>query len=191
MTMPTRRPADASDGALVCRVADGDAGALAALYDRYGRPAFALAHRVTDDPACAQDVVREVFLDLWRDPTRYDPARGGFPSWLLATTHHRAVEMARLDATRRSRRAVLAEDGSPPGPRGDRVRRALGALPAPQREAVALAYYTGYSQGEIAEHTGTPVGTVQAQLLTGMRRLRGLLDATTDFDGATDAGGVR
>jgi RNA polymerase sigma-70 factor (ECF subfamily) len=192
MTLPTPRPAaDAADGALVCRVADGDAGALEALYDRYGRPAFALARRITGEPVGAQAVVREVFLELWREPARYDPARGGFPSWLLAATHHRAVEAVRRDGTTRGRRGALAEAGPPAaGSHGDRVRRALDTLPPPQREAVALAYYTGYTQGEIAEQTGTPIGAVRAQLLAGMRRLRGLLDHT-DVDGGADAGGAR
>ena len=73
--------ADVSDGVLVRRLTDGDNGALEALYDRYVRPAFALARRITGDPAFAEEVVQEVFLALWRDPAKYDPQRGGFPSW--------------------------------------------------------------------------------------------------------------
>ena len=194
MTMPTPRSgADAPDGVLVSRVADGDGSALESLYDRYGPPAFALAWWITGESVLAQSVVREVFLELWRDPVRYDPAHGGFPSWLLATTHHRAVDAVRDEAARTGRSARTEQAAGPSpvegaartGPHGDRVRRALGALPPPQRQALVLAYYTGYTQREIAEHTDTPLDTVRIRMLAGMRQLRDLLD------GAADAGAVR
>jgi RNA polymerase sigma factor (sigma-70 family) len=202
VTMPPapRPEADASDGVLVRRVADGDDSALEALYDRYGRPAFALARRITGEAVFAEDVVQEVFLALWRDPAKYDPARGGFPSWLLATTHHKAVDAVRREETVRRRRVALAEDADlytsaaselPPvedaawaGLRGERVRQALGSLPQVQREALVLAYYAGYTQREIAERTDTPLGTVKTRMLAGMRRLRDLLDGVADAEGA-------
>ena len=198
---PVPRPeADASDGVLVRRVAAGDDSALEALYDRYGRPAFALARRITGEPVFAEEVVQEVFLALWRDPAKYDPARGGFPSWLLATTHHKAVDAVRREETVRRRRVQLAEDADrytaastadlPPvedaawaGLRGERVRQALGALPPVQREALVLAYYAGYTQREIADRTNTPLGTVKTRMLAGMRRLRDLLDGVSDAEG--------
>ena len=202
MTMPpaSRPEADASDGMLLRRVADGDDTALEALYDRYGRPAFALARRITGEQVFAEEVVQEVFLALWRDPEKYDPARGGFPSWLLATTHHKAVDAVRREETVRRRRATLAEEAVtytsaasdlPPvedaawsGLRGERVRKALGSLPEPQREALVLAYYAGYTQREIAERTNTPLGTVKTRMLAGMRRLRDQLDGVSDAEGA-------
>jgi RNA polymerase sigma-70 factor, ECF subfamily len=188
MTMPTPRPpVDASDSALARRLADGDAGALAALYDRYSRSAFALACRVSGDPASAEEVVREVFLELWRDPARSDPAGGGLPGRLLASTHHRAVAAARRAGTTAARPdADLAHAASPgAGEHGRRVRAALAALPPPHREAVTLAYYTGCSQRQIAERTGAPVGTVRSWLLAGMQQLRDVLDR------AVEAGGDR
>ena len=200
MTPASRPEADASDGVLLRRVADGDDTALEALYDRYGRPAFALARRITGEQVFAEEVVQEVFLALWRDPEKYDPARGGFPSWLLATTHHKAVDAVRREETVRRRRATLAEEAVrytsatsdlPPvedaawsGLRGERVRKALGSLPEPQREALVLAYYAGYTQREIAERTNTPLGTVKTRMLAGMRRLRDLLDGVSDAEGA-------
>ena len=202
MTMPPapRPEADASDGMLVRRVAEGDDAALEALYDRYGRPAFALARRITGETVFAEDVVQEVFLALWRDPEKYDPTRGGFPSWLLATTHHKAVDAVRREETVRRRRASLAEEAAsytsaasdlPPvedaawsGLRGERVRQALGALPEAQREALVLAYYAGYTQREIAERTNTPLGTVKTRMLAGMRRLRDLLDEVSGTERA-------
>jgi RNA polymerase sigma factor (sigma-70 family) len=202
VTMPPapRPEADASDGVLLRRVADGDDTALEALYDRYGRPAFALARRITGEQVFAEEVVQEVFLALWRDPEKYDPTRGGFPSWLLATTHHKAVDAVRREETVRRRRATLAEEAGaytsatsdlPPvedaawsGLRGERVRKALSSLPEPQREALVLAYYAGYTQREIAERTNTPLGTVKTRMLAGMRRLRDLLDGVSDAEGA-------
>src|SRR5829696_6747501 len=97
---PAPRPeVDAPDGTLVRQVAAGEDAALEALYDRYGRPAFALARRITGEQTFAEEIVEEVFLALWRDPEKYDPARGGFPSWLLATTHHKAVDAVRREET--------------------------------------------------------------------------------------------
>jgi RNA polymerase sigma factor (sigma-70 family) len=189
--------AAASDGVLVRRLTEGDTAALEALYDRYVRPAFALARRITGNPGFAEDVVQEVFLALWRDPAKYDPLRGGFPSWLLAATHHKAVDAVRREQTARSRRASLAEEADyytaagagdlPPvedaawaGLRGERVRKALSRLPAPQREALVLAYYAGFTQSEIADRTGVPLGTVKTRMLAGTRRLRQLLDEVAD-----------
>jgi RNA polymerase sigma factor (sigma-70 family) len=198
---PAPRPeADASDGVLVRRIEDGDHSAREALYDRYGRPAFSLARRITGEPGFAEDVVQEVFLALWRDPAKYDPARGGFHSWLLATTHHKAVDAVRREEVVRRRRVQLAEDAdwftsatasdAPPvedaawaGLRGERVRQALGSLSMVQREALVLAYYAGFTQREIAEYTGAPLGTVKTRMLAGMRRLRGLLDGVSDAEG--------
>ena len=186
MTIPTPRPAvdaDDGDGALVRRLAEGDDGALEALYDRYGRTAFALACRVAGGPAAAEQVVREVFLELWREPGRYDPEHGGLPRWLLASTHRKAVEAARRQGTR----PPPEPEPVPPagaGEHGRRVRAALADLPAAQREAVALAYYTGRTQREIAERTGAPVGTVQTQLFAGMRMLRHALDRPAGAGGA-------
>ena len=202
---PAPRPeADTSDGVLVRRLSDGEHGAMEAameaLYDRYGRPAYAVARRITGDPVFAEEVVQEVFLALWRDPAKYDPVRGGFPSWLLAATHHKAVDAVRREQTVRDRRASLAEEASrataapaadiPPvedavwaGLRGERVRRALAQLAPPQREALVLAYYAGYTQSEVAARTEAPLGTVKTRMLAGMRRLRELLDEVSE--GAT------
>jgi RNA polymerase sigma factor (sigma-70 family) len=180
----------ASDGALVRRIAAGDQEALGALFDRYGRPAFALATRITGNPELAEDVVHEVFLRLWRDPSRYDPARGGFPGWLLAATHHLALGATRRQsAARQCREALAAELASrgapatPSGGRGNRTSLALAALPAAQRQALVLAYFAGHTQSEIATDTDVPLGTVRARMVSGMRQLRVLLDGTPDEPG--------
>jgi RNA polymerase sigma factor (sigma-70 family) len=206
LTHPVRPAGDGvSDADLVRRLAAGDERAMEELYDRYGRPAFSLARRITGEPVFAEEVVQEVFLALWRDPAKYDPSRGGFASWLLATTHHKAVDAVRREQTLRKRRAQAAEEADfyasavstgPPvedavwtGLRGERVRAALSTLPLPQREALTLAYFGGYTQREIADRTGTPLGTVKTRMLAGMRRLRALLDGVGETDYGSE--GVR
>ncbi|MEN3360382.1 MAG: hypothetical protein V7637_4364 [Mycobacteriales bacterium] len=200
MTTPTRPRGDGvSDADLVSRLAAGDPRAMEELYDRYSRPAYSLARRITGEAVFAEEVVQEVFLALWRDPAKYDPARGGFASWLLAATHHKAVDAVRREQTVRRRRAQAAEEAdwfetaiadTPTiedtvwtGLRGAQVRKALGTLPTPQREALTLAYFGGYTQREIAAMTGIPLGTVKTRMLAGMRRLRALLDGVDDSEG--------
>jgi RNA polymerase sigma-70 factor (ECF subfamily) len=183
---PARDPGDAQ---LVQRVADGDQDALGALYDRYGRPAFSLARRICADDGLAEDVVQEVFLAFWRNPLRFDPVRGAFGTWLLTLVHHKSVDAVRKESAIRRRTVPAAEEGeewsAPPGPGADQaalgavvagqVRDALGELPAEQRRALALAYYGGYTQREVATLTGVPLGTVKSRMFTGLQRLRNVL----------------
>jgi RNA polymerase sigma-70 factor (ECF subfamily) len=159
-----------------------------------GRPAYALARRILTDPELAQDVVQEVFLTVWRDARRYDPRRGGFSSYLLTLTHHKAVDAVRREENLRKRRAPAdaldltesreaAVDDEVWGMlRRDRVRTALADLPDPQREALGLAYFGGYTQREIAMLTGTPLGTVKTRMLAGMKRMRDVLQVPLDHD---------
>lgn len=176
------------DARLISLVRDGDGAALEALYARYSRPCAALARRILGDPGLAQDVVQEAFLALWRDPAKFDPARGSFASWLLAMTHHKAVDSVRREENLRKRRASadvleFTESDAPRVEeavwemvRGERVREALNRLPPVQREALLLGYFGGYTQREIAGITSTPLGTVKTRMLAGMRRLRDSLE---------------
>lgn len=196
------RPRDPADELLVRRICDGDQAALGELYDRYGRPAFSLARRICADDGIAEDVVQEVFLTFWKDPHRYVPDRGAFGTWLLTLVHHKSVDAVRRESTIRRRTVPAADDGAewsaPPGPGADQaalgavvagqVREALGQLPAEQRQALALAYYGGYTQREVATITGVPLGTVKSRMFTGVQRLRSVLgpligDVATDFLG--------
>jgi RNA polymerase sigma factor (sigma-70 family) len=199
------RRRDPADDLLVGRVADGDTAALGALYDRYGRPAYSLARRICADDGLAEDVVQEVFLAFWRDPHRFDPARGAFGSWLLTLVHHKSVDAVRRESAVRRRTVPAAEDGeewsAPPGPGADhaalgavaagQVREALGRLPDEQRRALALAYYGGYTQREVAALTGVPLGTVKSRMFTGVQRLRSALGPVLGEPGPDESGGAR
>ena len=187
VSSPARRVGDGPAGAdLVLRIRAGDRGAVDELYDRYSRPAFALARRVLADEVLAEDVVQDVFLSVWRDPGAFDAGRGSFSSWLMAMVHHKAVDAVRREESHRRRQSRAEEDLARSTPTSSRdvedeawsrvmseqVRGALSALPAPQREALTLAYYGGYTQREVAALTSTPLGTVKTRMLAGMRRLR-------------------
>jgi RNA polymerase sigma factor (sigma-70 family) len=187
-----------ADSELVARVRERAPDALEILYARYGRPCYSLARRILADETLAQDVVQEVFLALWRDPGRFDPARGAFSSWLLSMTHHKAVDSVRREENLRKRRAglELVDDRASTAPsvpeevwaglRRERVREAIGQLPGAQREALQLAYFGGYTQREIAGLTGAPLGTVKTRMFSGMRRMRSVLAGPLSEDVAED-----
>ena len=187
---PDRLTSVVTDVELVLDLAAGDDNALATLYDRYGTPCWSLAKRILRDDELAKEVVQEVFLALWRNPRAYDPSRGGFSTWLLSMTHHKAVDLVRREDGHRRRAAAVAidadatvtiDDAVTDGLRATRVRRALSALPEPQREVLVLAYFGGYTQPEIAARTGAPLGTVKTRTLLAMRRLRtALADEAAD-----------
>jgi RNA polymerase sigma factor (sigma-70 family) len=172
------------DRTLMAQIVERDEIALEVLYARYGRACYGLARRILADEQFAQDVVQEVFLTVWRDADRFDPARGGFSSWLLSMTHHKAVDAVRREENLRKRRTTsdLLEERAVDGPavhdevwstvRGEQVRAAMQLLPDAQREVLALAYFGGYTQREIAGLTSTPLGTVKTRMLAGMKRLK-------------------
>jgi RNA polymerase sigma factor (sigma-70 family) len=176
-------PTALEDAALLARVTDRDEAAIEALYERYGKACFALARRILDDAQLAEDVVQQVFLALWQG-SGYDASRGALSTWLLSVTHHKAVDAVRREGTRRKRlageQALLEVAATGPGPddevwarlRAERTRAALRLLPSEQREVLLLAYYGGYTQREIADLTGLPLGTVKSRTLAAMRRLR-------------------
>src|SRR5918998_6413715 len=189
-----RRPEDdVADADILRRIRAGERSAVDDLYDRFRRPAFALARRILNDDGLAEDVLQDVFLSVWRDPGAYDRGRGTFASWLLAVVHHKAVDAVRREESHR-RRQTRAEDdlvlSAPTSARdveddawtrlvAERVRTALGTLPDAQREALTLAYYGGYTPREVAALTRAPLGTVKTRMLAGMRRLREELGGVT------------
>ena len=172
-----------SDEALVARVARSDDAALAELYDRFGRVAYGLAVRVLRDRSLAEDAVQEAFLALWRTADRFVPERSSARTWVLTLVHRRAVDAVRREERRRAEPLDNAPEES--GARTDeaawlalergRVQDALRRLPDQQREALELAYYGGFTQSELAERLGEPLGTIKSRMFNGLGRLRDLL----------------
>ena len=155
------------------------------LYDRFRAPAYSLARRIIGDGVLAEDVLQEVFLSIWRSPAGFDASRGALSTWVMSMVHHKAVDAVRREQSQRDRqaRAQLDLDSAVPTTAdvGDavcdravaqRVRTALAGLPPAQREALGLAYFSGYTQSEIASLTGTPLGTVKTRMRAGMGQLR-------------------
>jgi RNA polymerase sigma-70 factor (ECF subfamily) len=182
-----------ADEELIERLQRRDESALAALYDRYARPAFSLALRLLHDQGLAEDVIQEVFITLWNRPEVYTPARGRFLPWLLGVTHHRAVDVLRSRAADQRRRVsgeqrdLLLDFAADPHHLADpadrvvlglevqAVRQALRRLPSEQQEALSLSLLSGLTHTEIAERLGQPLGTVKTRLRLGLRKLRAAL----------------
>jgi RNA polymerase sigma-70 factor (ECF subfamily) len=176
------------------RVAQGDENALGRLYDRFGQAVYSLCLRIVRDGPTAEELTQEVFVRLWRSAASFEPDRGRVSTWLLRIAHNLALNELR----RRQSRPVLApdtdwEDASEHLPdthdesdpavaadqreRAEMVRRVMMQLPAPQRQAIELAFFGGLSQAEVAAALGEPLGTVKSRIRLGMQRLRELLVA--------------
>jgi RNA polymerase sigma-70 factor (ECF subfamily) len=174
-----------SDEALVALLARGDETALGELYDRSGRVAYGLARRILRDDGLAEDAVQDGFLAVWRGAAGFSPERGKASTWILTLVHRRAVDLVRREERRRADPLDERHD-TPSGPsteeaawlrfERERVQDALSRLPDVQREAIELAYYGGYSQTELAERLGVPLGTIKSRMFAGLARLRELLD---------------
>ena len=181
-----------SDEALVALVARGDESALGELYDRVGRIAYGLARRILRDDSLAEDAVQEGFLAVWRGAAGFRAERAKASTWILTLVHRRAVDLVRREERRRAE--PLSEDaavtaagiGDAPDEAAwlrferERVQAALRQLTDTQREALELAYYGGFSQSELAEKLGVPLGTIKSRMFSGLARLRELLDESTE-----------
>jgi RNA polymerase sigma-70 factor (ECF subfamily) len=185
----SRDLAHLSDEAVVALTARSDEAALGELYDRYGRAAYGLALRVVRDEALAEDAVQEAFLAIWRGASRFIPEKARASTWIMTLVHRRAVDLVRREERRRADPLPETEPGSG-GPSAadsawlrlerERVQTALAQLPVAQREAIELAYYGGFTQSELAERLGEPLGTIKSRMFAGLARLRELLDTPTD-----------
>lgn len=176
------------DADLIQRLGEGDGKAIGVLYDRFGRAAFALAHRITGDRSLAEEVVQEAFLDAWRAAARFDPGRASASTWLFTFVHRRSVDAVRRASVRphAAPEAVVPSDAPDPvdvevavvrNDEAARVRGALGRLPDRERQVLELAYLHGLSQSEIADRLGEPLGTVKSRTHAALARMRGLLEA--------------
>lgn len=175
------------DTELLALVRRGEEAALGALYDRHGRLIYAIALRITGDRETAEEVVQDVFQNVWQAAATFQPELGAFSSWLLGIARHRAIDATRSKRERARAREqtldqerMIVSDSSLVGAveqrlLRDAVREALGALPANQRQAIELAYYGGLTRAEIAERLNEPLGTVKTRLRLGLLKLRDVL----------------
>jgi RNA polymerase sigma factor (sigma-70 family) len=180
-----------SDEALVAQIARGDDDALGAFYDRFGRIVYSLALRVVRDAQLAEEATQEAFLAVWRTAGDFRASRGSARTWLLTIAHRRAVDRVRFEqrrvvgnepfdeGTEREMRefAASAEDEAWVVFERERLVRALRQIPDGEREVIELAYFDGYTQSELADRLGLPLGTVKRRTFTGLGRLRTLLEA--------------
>ena len=173
-----------SDEELVALVARSSEEALAEVYDRFGGVAYGLALRIVRDRSLAEDAVQEGFLAVWRSAPRFVPERARASTWILTLVHRRAVDLVRRQEGRRAEplgegfepeAGDSAEEAAWRGFERGRIQEALRRLPDQQREALELAYYGGFTQSELAERLGQPLGTIKSRTFNGLGRLRELL----------------
>jgi RNA polymerase sigma-70 factor (ECF subfamily) len=168
---------------LLGRVATGDEVAFGELYDQVSGRVLGLVRRLLKDFAQSEEVTQEIFLEVWQNAMRYDPAKGSATTWIFTMAHRRAVDRIRSSQSSRDRdsrigRRDLETDYDSVSEfveirvENERVQQALQRLTQLQRQAVTLAYYGGYSHSEVAELLKVPVGTVKTRLRDGMIRLR-------------------
>lgn len=177
--------AEMDDLAVIREAARGEIKALAALYDRYAGLLLAMANRMLGDKTVAEDLVQDVFMEVWRRAHAFDPSRGTVRTWLLVRLRSRALDRLR-SATHR--REVMVDDVGPreaaPTPEDpelspDRalVREAIRQLPDDQRLVIELSYFHGLSSSEIAEQMGSPIGTVKSRTAAALGKLRAAMSA--------------
>ena len=172
---------------LVARIARGDEAAFGQFYDAYAGLAFGLIRRILRDEPSAEEVLQEVFWQVWREAGSFDPDRGTAEAWLVMRAKTRAID--KLRSIRRKEQTFVApvDEGSARGPdsRGENpalaaedrtlVAGALAKLPEAQRRVIELSFFGGLTQSEIATRLGEPVGTVKTRARLGLERLRGML----------------
>jgi len=179
------------DAMLVHQLLQRDVDAFEQLYDRHSRIVYALVLRIVQQASTAEEVVQDVFLQLWRNARRYDARRGPFVPWLMAVARNRALDHLRLKSERQRRREDQSEELPPvfDSPqfekaldekrRAERVRAVMSSLNPQQKKAIELAYFEGLSHTEIAETLKEPLGTIKSWIRNGLLRLKEGLRATT------------
>jgi RNA polymerase sigma-70 factor (ECF subfamily) len=183
----TAQPQPVPDSALIENMRTGDEAALSTLYDRYSAMLFGMLVRILRDQQAAEEVLQDLFLQLWRNAAQFDAARGSLPAWLMVIGRNRAISRLR---GRRDREVLEENEGdyantfaSGQNIEDEAVRAqvarnisaAMGQLPVEQRQAVELAYFEGMTQSEIASKTGIPLGTVKTRVRTAMQTLRQII----------------
>lgn len=169
---------NSSDARLILSVRSGDQQAMGELFDRYSSLVYSVALRVLGDTGAAEDILQEVFMQLWRKPAVFDSARGSLAAWLAVIARNRAI-----DAIRKRKPETDIEDvivsvepdfaGEAERNRAaEHIRRKLSEMPEPQRSALEMAFFEGLTHSEIATKTGTPLGTIKTRIRTALISLR-------------------
>jgi RNA polymerase sigma-70 factor, ECF subfamily len=167
-----------ADASLVAAIRNGDEAAMAQLYDRYSGVVYSVALRVLGDTGAAEDILQEVFMQIWRSPDIFDASRGSLAGWLAVIARNRAIDSLR----KRRPEAEITEvivSVEPDLVRGvewsrtiEKIRGALGSMPPPQRSALEMSFFEGLTHSEIAAKTGEPLGTIKTRIRAGLLALR-------------------
>ena len=178
------------DRQLIHRITLDDQAALEALYGRYSTAVYSLAMYMLKQEALAEDATQETFLNIWLKASSFNADRGQPKSWIMSVAHHKIVDLIRS----RRRTSYMTDPGGdetlellPSGQASteeqveqtlqrERILKALTLLPEAQQEVVMLAYFEGYSQSEMAEKLGQPLGTVKTRVRLAMQKLRAALE---------------
>jgi len=188
--IPTANCDGSPDATLVHLLLQKDVNAFEQLYDRHSRPIYSLVLRILQQAGTAEEVVQDVFLQLWRNAAQYDVSRGPFVPWLFTLARNRALDTLRLKSERQRRRENQTEDLPPVASmpqyeqqldekrRAEKVRTVMATLSPQQKKAIELAYFEGLSHSEIAAALKEPLGTVKSWIRNGLLRLKEELQAT-------------
>jgi RNA polymerase sigma-70 factor, ECF subfamily len=166
------------DAALVSAIHSGDQSAMAQLYDRYSSIVYSVALRVLADTGAAEDVLQEVFLQLWRNPGAFNASRGQLGAWLSVITRNRAIDFLRKRRPETDIEDVIV--AVEPDLSGEvqragalqKIRTLLGSMPSAQRSALEMAFFEGLTHSEISQKTGEPLGTIKTRIRAGLLMLR-------------------
>ncbi|KUG53504.1 RNA polymerase subunit sigma [Serinicoccus chungangensis] len=175
---------------VIRRIADGDQQALAELYDLVSPRIFGLALRIVRDRSLAEEVTQDVFVQIWRQAAEVDPARGSVIGWIMTLTHRRAVDrvrseqaqsdrLHRYESRQTTRPYDVTAEAVTDRAEAERVHAALDRIGEPHRTTVALAYFSGLTQSEVAHRLGIPLGTAKTRIRDGLKKLRGQLEEVT------------
>jgi RNA polymerase sigma-70 factor, ECF subfamily len=173
-------PRAESDWSLLERVVRKEESALAALYDRYSGLVFAEAMRILRDNGAAEEILQDIFYQVWRTAEKFDPARGSLPGWLMVVTRNRAISRLRRSGSRSDEEldqnavsvSINLENAASQKQMIDRLKSVMSAMPDSQRQAIELAFFEGLTHSEIAAKTGEPLGTIKTRIRSALEVLR-------------------
>jgi RNA polymerase sigma-70 factor (ECF subfamily) len=173
-----RRIDAADDMRVVARVRAGDQQALSELYDRYSKLVYSVALRILQDTGAAEDLLQDVFLQLWRKPDAFDSSRGSLAAWLAVIARHRSIDRLRQRRPETDIEDCVITSATDLGDETQRslmiekVRVVMNELAPDQRTAMEMAFFEGLTHTEIAEKTGEPLGTIKTRIRSGLQLLR-------------------